>query len=225
MNKVLIIEDDRPLAEAVYKILASYDYEPTIAGDGITGLDKAKQGIYDVILLDLMLPGMDGLDVCRNLKESGVQTPIIMVTAKATVPDRVDGFEAGADDYLPKPFAPSELMARMKALIRRASGVAAASRIRYGNTEFDVETGELRTSDDSVILSEKERLLMAEIMGDPNKVFSKEELLYAVWENADECDANNVEAYISFLRKKLDFVNSNLKIRTLRKLGYKLDLP
>ena len=225
MNKVLIVEDDRNLAEAVYKILAAADYEPTIAADGITGFNKACEGIYDVILLDLMLPGMDGMDVCRQLKENGVSTPIIMVTAKATVPDKIEGLEAGADDYLPKPFAPSELLARMRAVIRRASGTTLSSKVRYGNTEFDPETGELRTSDDSVTLSEKERLLMVELAKDTNKVHSKEELLHAVWQDADDGDANNVEAYISFLRKKLDFVNSNVKIKTLRKLGYKIELP
>ena len=225
MDRILIVEDDVNLANAVAGILITRDYEPEIAHDGITGLNMAKQGIYDAILLDLMLPGMDGLDVCRDLKSSGVTTPIIMVTAKATIPDKIDGFDAGADDYLPKPFPPDELIARMKAVIRRSMGVVPSSKTRYGNLEFDSETGEIRTAEDTVVLSEKERLMMAELIKDPNKVCSKEQLLHAVWEDASDDDANNVEAYISFLRKKLDFVGSNVKIKTLRKLGYKLDLP
>lgn len=223
-QKILIVEDDRNLAKAVSQILLGNDFDPDIAYDGLQGYEMAKKGEYDVILLDLMLPGLDGLEVCKKLKTDGITTPIIMVTARAAVNDKVAGFDAGADDYLPKPFSPRELMARIKAIIRRTSP-SLNGHITIADIEFTPETGELCGPDDKFELSEKESLVFSELLKEPGAICSKMQLLEAGWPDFPDADANNVEAYISFLRKRLNFVGSNIKIKTLRKVGYRIELP
>lgn len=223
MFKVLIIEDDINLADAVAKILITEDYEPVVTHDGTEGLARAMDERFDAILLDVMLPGTDGITVCKTLKESGSQVPIIMISAKTNVDERVRGLEVGADDYIPKPFEYRELIARIKAVSRRSSPVQ-SDRVRFGNLEFFPDTGEISCGSESLALSEKEALLMCELMKDPGQTCKKEDLLRAIWGDEEKADLNNVEAYVSFLRKKLTFVGTNVQIKTLRKLGYKLDV-
>lgn len=225
MLKVLIIEDDRNLAEAVSRSLITSDFLPTIAYDGNQGLEYAMKNHYDVIVLDIMLPGPNGLDICRTLKEHGSQTPIIMASAREAIEQRVEGLNAGADDYLTKPFAPAELIARINAVIRRTHPtVASQDRLRYGNLEFVPSTGEISCGSECFALSEKETTLMEELMDDPGHICSKQDLLRKIWPDDDSVDANNVEAYVSFVRKKLAFINTNVKIKTLRKIGYRLEI-
>lgn len=224
MLKVLIVEDDRNLAAAISRALVTSDFDPDIAYTGTDGLAMGERGTYDVILLDLMLPGIDGLEICKSLKEQGVQTPVIMVTARAAIPDRISGFEAGADDYLPKPFSPAELIARIHAVTRRTGGTLAPGKTKYGDLEYSADTGELAVGSERVVLSEKERLIMSELMREPGAVCSKESLLQAAWGDDPDADMNNVEAYVSFLRKKLRFVGTTVQIKTLRKIGYRIEL-
>lgn len=224
--KVLIIEDDRNLADALAKILIGYkeqEFSPEIAYDGDDGLSMALSREYDIILLDRMLPGLDGLDVCKKIKESDNSTPIIMVTARGEIADRVQGLESGADDYLPKPFSANELIARMKAVVRRSNNLVVNGKLKYGDLIYDPELGELICGDEHALLSEKEKALMAELMRNPGEACTKEELLDAVWKGDVSKDANNVEAYISFLRKKLTFIGTRVKIKTLRRIGYRLE--
>lgn len=225
MLRVLIVEDDRNLADVVSRILVGQDYSPDIAYNGTQGYEMAEKNEYDVILLDLMLPGLDGIDVCKRLKESGNETPIIMVTARASVSDRIVGFDSGADDYLPKPFSPKELVARIKAIVRRTSSSPSFQygKVSFGDIAYEPETGELVGPDDKFELSDKERLLMNVLLATPGDVCLKNDLLDAGWHDNPDADGNNVEAYISFLRKRLAFVGSRIKIRSLRKIGYKLE--
>lgn len=223
MFKVLIIEDDINLADTISKILITSDYEPVVSHDGTEGLERAMNERFDAVLLDVMLPGTDGITICKTLKESGSKVPILMISAKSQVDDRIRGLEVGADDYIPKPFEYRELIARIKAVARRTSPMQSA-RIRFGNLEFFPETGEIVCGSESAALSEKEALLMAELMRDPGQTCRKEALLEAIWGDEEHADMNNVEAYVSFVRKKLAFVNTNVEIKTLRKLGYKLDV-
>lgn len=223
MFKVLIVEDDINLADAVAKILITEDYEPIVVHDGTEGLARAMDERFDAILLDVMLPGTDGITICKTLKESGSQVPIIMISAKSRVDEKIHGLDVGADDYIPKPFEYRELIARLKAVSRRTSPVQ-SDRIRFGNLEFFPETGEIACGSESLALSEKEAALMRELMKEPGQTCKKEDLLGAIWGDEEKAELNNVEAYVSFLRKKLAFVGTNVQIKTLRKLGYKLDV-
>lgn len=223
--KVLIIEDDRNLAEAVSRSLITNDFLPTIAYDGNQGLEYALKEHYDVIVLDIMLPGPNGLDICRTLREHGSQTPIIIASAREAIEQRVEGLNAGADDYMTKPFAPAELIARINAVVRRAVPAASSQdRLRYGNLEFIISTGEVCCGSESFALSEKEATLMEQLMSNPGRICSKQDLLNKIWPDDDKVDVNNVEAYVSFLRKKLSFINTNVRIKTLRKIGYRLEI-
>lgn len=225
MLKILIIEDDRNLAEAVSRSLITNDFLPTIAYDGNQGLELAMTEYFDAIVLDIMLPGPNGLDICRTLKEHGSHVPIIMASAREAIEQRVEGLNAGADDYMTKPFAPAELIARINAVIRRSSPTSASQdRMRYGNLEFVASTGEISCGSESFALSERESALMEELMDNPGRICSKQDLLEKIWPDDDKADVNNVEAYVSFIRKKLAFINTNVKIKTLRKIGYRLEI-
>lgn len=225
--KVLIIEDDRNLADAMKNILIrnkDQDFSPDVAHDGAEGLELALTNEYDVILLDRMLPGLDGLDVCAEIKERGSLTPIIMVTARSAVTDRIEGLEVGADDYVVKPFSPAELIARIKAHVRRTGNSLINGKIKYGDLVYDPTLGELTCGDEYTTLSEKEKELMSELMKKPGEACTKEELLRAVWKDDCKADANNVEAYVSFIRKKLKFIGTRVKIKTLRRIGYRIEM-
>lgn len=222
MIKVLIIEDDKNLADVVEAILVNYDFSVDKASDGKVGLEKGLTNTYDVIILDLMLPGIDGLQVCSQLKAENISASIIMVTAKSEIQDRLNGFEAGADDYLPKPFSPKELVARIKALTRRTTPVASMSN-RFSDLEFDPEIGEISCRDVKMNLSDTESALLQVLLKKPGKVCTKEEIIQEVWANSENINENNVEAYVSFLRKKMKFIGTHVEIVTLRKKGYKLE--
>lgn len=223
MFRVLIVEDDRNLADTLAKLLIADDYDPEVVHDGSEGFEKASENQYDVILLDWMLPGLDGISICKKLKEMGSQTPIIMISAKDAATEKIIGLDAGADDYLAKPFLPQELIARIRAVTRRATPFN-GDRIRFGNLDFVHGTGELSCGSTSISLSEKESALMYELIKEPGHTCSKEDLLDSIWAEDHNADANNVEAYISFLRKKLNHLGTNVQIKTLRKQGYKLDV-
>lgn len=225
MLKVLIIEDDRNLAEAVSRVLITHDFAPTVVHDGDEGLELALNENFDAIVLDIMLPGACGIEICETLRARGSKAPIIIASARETIDNRVDGLNAGADDYMTKPFAPAELIARLNAVIRRANPVASPQdRIRYGNLEFIPATGEICCGSEIIPLSEKEAILMKELIADPGRICSKQTLVGKIWPDGEQVDVNNVEAYISFLRKKMSFINTNVYIRTLRKIGYRLEI-
>ena len=223
-QKVLIVEDDKRLSDAVTQILVGHDYDVDAITDGMAGYNAAIETKYDIIILDVMLPGKDGISICQDLRKEGLSVPIIMVTAKSEISDTVLGLDSGADDYLAKPFHPKELLARLKALSRRRIAYGYDGKARYGDVEFNIETGELSKDGESVLVTGKELEIMKVLMSNPGEVFSKDEIISKVWGDNSGIDENNVEAYISFLRKKLKYLGCSTSIRTLRTVGYRLEL-
>ena len=219
---VLIVEDEKNLADALAHILREQHFNADVVNDGKAGLSYAMSNLYDAIVLDVMLPGMDGLEVARSLRSAGVSTPILMLTAKSSVKDKVAGLDCGADDYMTKPFSPDELLARLRALTRR-TGEVVLDNLSFGDLTLDLENMNLTCGARSVHLSWREGEVMKLLMRSPQTVLSKQALLARVWGIEGEASTNNVEAYISFLRKKLSFLGSAVSISTIRMLGYRLD--
>jgi DNA-binding response OmpR family regulator len=220
--QVLIVEDDVRLAEALSTILKNNKYQTDVVYDGAEGLAYAESGIYDVIVLDVMLPKMNGFEVVAELRRQKVTTPVLMLTARDALGDKVGGLDSGADDYMTKPFAPAELLARLRSLSRR-QGEILFETVEFGDAKLDLESCELSTAKKSIHLGFKEFSILKILMSNPSRVTSKETLINKVWGVDSPAEDNNVEAYISFLRKKLDFVGSNVQIVTLRKVGYRLE--
>ena len=215
--RILYVEDEQYLADAVIHVLEKSGISVDHAADGEEGLNLAVKPIYDAIVLDIMLPKLSGWDILRDLRERKIETPIIMLSALSQTDDKVRGLNYGADDYLAKPFRTSELVARLRALVRRPP-LAAEKVISYGDICYDLNN---RTVNDEP-LSEKEAELLETLIKDPEQVKSKEYLLTHIW-GSDAIDEDNyVEVYISNLRKKLTKVSRSVKIKTIRGLGYKL---
>lgn len=220
---VLVVEDERNLADAIVKILEDEGYNAEATYDGKAGLTCAKSGLYDAIVLDVMLPGMSGYDVVHNMRRENVATPVLMLTAKTSTADKVAGLDAGADDYMTKPFEAPELLARLRALTRRRGDVL-IDEIKFADIVLDLNTHDLRCAEKSVHLSGKEFEVMSILMGSNSRVVSKQDLLTRVWGTDGEASENSVEAYVSFLRKKLGHVGSKVQVTTLRMLGYRLEV-
>ncbi|MBE6466555.1 response regulator transcription factor [Denitrobacterium detoxificans] len=219
--QILVVEDDIRLADALATILRNNDYQVDVVNDGEEGLYYAQSGIYDCIVLDVMLPHKDGFEISQQLRREKNPVPILMLTARSAIADKVGGLDSGADDYMTKPFAPVELLARIRSLTRRQGDVVFES-LEFGNVKLDLDTCELSCGAKSIRLSQKEFAIMKILLANPSRVTSKETLITKVWGYDSSAEDNNVEAYISFLRKKLDFVGSSVHIETLRKLGYRL---
>lgn len=222
--RVLIVEDEIKLADALVQILEKNKIAADAFYDGSDGLDNALTGIYDVIVLDIMLPKMNGIDVLRNIRKEGIATPVLMFTAKDDISDKVNGLNSGADDYLTKPFATEELLARIRALGRRSTaGLVSDSRLEYGDLVLDLSAYELSCGKNTVKLGFKEFSIMELLIKNSGKVLTKENLIVKVWGYESDAEYNNVEVYISFLRKKLSFIKSSSVIKTLRGVGYSLE--
>jgi DNA-binding response OmpR family regulator len=218
--RLLIVEDEKHLAEALGQILKSHHYLTDTVYDGVTGLDYALTGIYDIILLDIMLPKMNGLQVLQTLRKARITTPVILLTAKDDVSDKVAGLDSGADDYLAKPFDIEELLARVRAVSRRKGEVVVDSCISFADLTLQPETCSLVYKDQSLTLTLKEFQLLELLIARKGCAVSKEDVLDKIWGFDSEVDANNVEVYISFLRKKLSNLKSKAQIKTLRQIGY-----
>lgn len=219
--RILIVEDDVRLAQALGHILEENRYETDTVNDGATGLDWAATGQYDVVILDVMLPKRDGFSVVTELRRQGVSTPVLMLTARDAVPDKITGFDSGADDYMTKPFSPAELLAHLRALTRR-QGEVVFEKLAFADLSLNLESFDLSCNGKSIHLSFKEFSLAKVLMANPNQVVSKELLIEKIWGIESSAEDNNVEAYVSFLRKKLAFLGSRTRIETLRKAGYRL---
>ncbi len=220
---ILIVEDETALAEAVEHILRKAGHSADRVADGQSALDYIRVGGYDLILLDIMLPRLDGISVLRQLRSEGVQTPVLMLTARTTVPDKVAGLNAGADDYLTKPFDPEELLARVGAMTRRR-GEVVLDELSYGDLTLELNTVTLRCGSRDVQLGPKEFALMRLMLSEPKMIYSKDLLISRAWGLDSETTDNNVEAYISFLRKKLRYLGSGVTIKNLQKIGYRLEV-
>lgn len=222
--RILIIEDEIALAEALAQILHKNKYTADISNDGVSGLDNALSGIYDIIILDVMLPEMNGFDVLKNIRKNKVATPVIMLTAKDDVSDKVTGLDSGADDYITKPFSTDELLARIRSLYRRKSNVVCEQNLSFADLALNLSAYELICGDNSVNLGLKEFGIMEMLINNANSVISKEKLLEKIWGYDSNAEYNNVEVYISFLRKKLQHINSSAVIKTIQGVGYSLEV-
>lgn len=223
--KVLVIDDEPPITELLSMSFNFEGYEIAVANSGREGLEKARTFRPDLIVLDIMMPDLDGYQVLRRLREEGNSTPVLFLTARDAVEDRVSGLTAGADDYLPKPFSLAELSARAGAILRRAgNSPERQSRLVFGDLTLDEDTHEVRRADEEIDLTATEFKLLRFLMINANKVVSKAQILDHVWEYDFGGDANIVETYISYLRKKIDSSHPPL-IKTIRGVGYSLRLP
>lgn len=221
--KLLLVEDEYRMAQALGEILRQESYEVDHCVDGNNGLEALESGIYDVAILDVMLPGINGFEVVKRARKSGVKTPVLMLTAKAEIDDKVKGLDSGADDYLTKPFATKELLARVRALARRTIDTADGE-LKYGDIELDITTATLTciSNGQSVRLSEKECRVMEYLIANQNQILTREQLALKIWGVESEAEYNNVEVYMSFTRKKLSFVGAKTEIKAVRGLGYEL---
>ncbi|MDL2214101.1 response regulator transcription factor [Clostridia bacterium OttesenSCG-928-O13] len=220
--KVLIVEDERGLASALEKIMREQHYMTDVVHDGQDGLAYAQSGQYDLVLLDVMLPGLSGFEVARRLRAEKSKTPVLMLTARDAVPDKVKGLDAGADDYMTKPFSTEELLARVRALLRRP-GEMVHEELSFGDLSLELSTGVLRCAEQSVKLGHREFEILKILMAAKESLTSKETLLVKVWGVEADVGENNVEAYISFLRKKLYAVGAHVTVEAVRKMGYRLE--
>ena len=221
--RVLIIEDEKRLASTLQDLLELNGYTADVCHDGEAGLDNALSAIYDVILLDVMLPKLDGFSVLRRLRAAGNATPVLMLTARSEVTDRVEGLDCGADYYLTKPFEPRELLACIRALSRRQPELRETGALTCADLRLEQSTFTLSCGDRAVRLSRKEYDMLELLMRNQRQVVSKETLLVKVWGYESDAEDNNVEVYISFLRRKLTHLGSGVKIRTIRMVGYCLE--
>ena len=221
--RILIVEDEVRLADALAQILTENRYMADVSHDGREGLALAQSGAYDAMVLDVMLPGMDGFSVAKALREAHNALPILMLTARDAVPDRVAGLDSGADDYMCKPFSPEELLARLRALTRR-QGEVVMDELSFADLTLVLSTYDLRCGAKTVRLNFKECEIIKLLLSNPNAVVTKETLITKVWGYDSGAEDNNVEAYISFLRKKLYFLGSAVQITALRKVGYRLEV-
>ena len=219
--QILIVEDDIRLAAAVAQILEENHYQVDVVHDGKSGLDYGMADIYDVIILDVMLPKMDGFEVAKQLRRAGIATPVLMLTARAQIPDKIEGLDSGADDYMTKPFSPAELLAHLRALTRR-QGQVVFETMEFGDLKLNLESHDLSCQEKSINLSYKEFSILSILMSNRNQIVSKDTLIAKVWGIESSAVDNNVEAYVSFIRKKLKHLGSSVQIETVRKVGYRL---
>ena len=220
--KILIIEDEKQLADSVKMLLERKGFEVECVYDGKSGEQYAELGVYDLLILDVMMPEMDGYQVAREVRAKRCATPILMLTAKSGLEDRITGLNAGADYYLTKPFDTRELLACINALLRRQGGQV--DEMRFGNTTLDLSTSILSCGDKSIRLSDREFDMMRFLLQSREKNLSKEVLLVRIWGFESNATENHVEVYVGFLRKKLQSIGSNIRIEAIRRQGYHLEV-
>ena len=224
--KVLLVEDEERLSKALTELLRQEKYDVDASLSGLSGLDMALTNIYDAIILDVMLPGKNGFEIAKEVRKQGIRTPILMLTAKSELDDKVSGLDSGADDYLTKPFETKELFARLRALLRRncLDNMNEHGELIMENIALNQSNSTVRNllNGQSVRLSEKELHIMEYLMINFGHILSKEQLAVKIWGFDNEAEYNNVEVYISFTRKKLQFISADLEIKAVRGIGYEL---
>ena len=221
--KILIVDDERSLCQALAAILNQYKYSVDCAYNGEDGLDMALSGIYDLVILDVMMPKLDGFSVLKILRDQRIDVPILMLSAKSELSDKIGGLDLGADDYLTKPFNTDELIARIKALLRRKEKFT-GDILSYGDISLDRDSFELCRSDRKITLGKKEFQILEMLMLNNGKSINKEKFIEKIWGYDNEAEYNTIEVYISFLRKKLIAVNSKAEIKSIRGIGYTLGI-
>lgn len=222
--RILLIEDEHHLSEAIVHLLKKHSYTVDAVYDGTDGYDYILSDIYDIVILDVMLPGMNGFEVLKKVRDEGIETPIIMLTARSQLHDKIEGLDKGADDYLTKPFQMEELLARLKALGRRVNKGIEKEVLSIGDIEYDKDTLKLYSKDKHVFLTHRESDLFLLLHSRINMITSKENIIVKLWGYDSEAEDNNVEVYISFLRKKLRYTSEVVSIKTTRGVGYSLEV-
>ena len=222
--KVLIIEDEYNLADAIKSMLSKEKYMVNICTDGEEGLDEALTDIYDLIILDVMLPSMDGFEILKEIRKEKINSKVLMLTAKSTIEDKLEGLTNGADDYLTKPFHMDELLARVNIQLRKTG--SNDNNIELGNVKLEINSLNLINKDTNEVINiiGKEFQLLEMFMNNPNQVIDKEQIFSKIWGYDSEAELNTLEAYISFLRKKLKLIGANINIKAVRNMGYKLEV-
>lgn len=220
--KILVVEDEKLLADSIQTMLSKKGFDVEVVYDGERGAEYAELGIYDLLILDVMMPKMNGYEVARTIRAKRCGTPILMLTAKSGLEDRITGLNAGADYYLTKPFDSRELLACINALLRRQG--AQVDEVSYGNTSLDLSSGTLICGTNSVRLSAKEFDIMRFLLQAGERNLSKEIILARVWGYDSDAVENHVEVYVGFLRKKLKSIGSNISIEAIRRMGYHLEI-
>ena len=221
--KVLIIEDEYSLADAIAETLKNDNFNVSIETNGEDGENEALTENYDLILLDVMLPKKNGFDILRSLGQAKIKTPIIMLTAKSEIEDKLNGLEHGADDYITKPFAMRELMARIKAVLKRTNNIENTECLEYGDIVLDLKNAKLKCSHNELQISGKELELLEQLLINKNQISSRESLTERIWGYDSDSEYNNVEVYITFIRRKLKLIESKVNIKAVRGVGYKLE--
>ena len=221
-EKILLVEDELAIARFIGRGLQREGYNVVVANDGRSGLEMAFAELPDLIILDVMLPDIDGLSICRQLREAELQTPVLMLTAKDAIPDRVAGLEAGADDYLVKPFAFEELLARLKALRRRKAPIETEAPLNFTNLTLDPSTRMAKRGERSIELTAKEYDLLELFMRHPNQVLTRDQIYERIWGYDFGGESNIIEVYIRYLRSKLEANNEPRLLHTVRGVGYAL---
>lgn len=221
--RILLVEDEKRMAQALSEILRLEKYDVDHYAKGDEGLAAIESNIYDIAILDVMLPGLNGYEIAKNARAKGIVTPILMLTAKAELDDKVMGLDSGADDYLTKPFMTKELLARIRALTRRIHNTADGA-LTYGDIFLDTNTMMLscKANGQCVRLSEKEYKILEYLIINSSQILTREQLAMKIWGFESEAEYNNVEVYISFTRRKLSFVESKTEIKAVRGVGYEL---
>lgn len=221
--RLLLVEDEKRMAQALCELLRLEKYEVDHYADGIEGLAAIESNIYDIVILDVMLPGMNGYEIAKKARSKGVRTPILMLTAKSELDDKVTGLDSGADDYLTKPFMTKELLARLRALCRRTVNTLDGT-LKCGDISLDVNTLTLSctANGQNVRLSEKEYRILEYLIANGGQILTREQLAVKIWGFESNAEYNNVEVYMSFTRKKLAFVEAKTEIKAVRGIGYEL---
>ena len=221
--KILIVEDEYSLADAICESLEKEHFDVTIVTDGLEGENEALTGIYDLILLDIMLPKKNGFDILKTLRNENIKTPVIILTAKSEIDDKLNGLENGADDYITKPFHMKELLARVRVILKRSINIDDTDSLIYGDLMLDLSSGKLKCNGNEVAINGKELNLIELFLINKGQIVTKEVLTDKIWGYDSDAEYNSVEVYVSFLRKKIKLLKSRVKISTVRGIGYKLE--
>lgn len=222
--KVLIIEDEYSLADAIAEILKKENFDVNIINDGIEGEDEALTDIYDLILLDVMLPNKNGFEILNTLKTEKIKASVIMLTAKSQIEDKLNGLENGAVDYITKPFHMRELIARVKIALKKNNNMEDTDILEFDDLKLDLKNGKIMCKESEIIINGKELSLLEILLLNQNQIVDREMIANKIWGYNSDAEYNNVEVYISFLRKKLKLLKSNVTIKAIRGIGYKLEV-
>lgn len=220
---ILIIEDEYSLADAIAETLKKEKFHINIQTNGVDGENEALTGNYDLILLDIMLPQKNGFEILTSLRKAKIKTPIIMLTAKSEISDKLNGLENGADDYITKPFSTRELVARIKIILKRVNNIEDTSILKFGDLTLDIKNAKVKCKDNEIQIRGKELDLLEQLLINKNQVSIRENLVQRIWGYESDAEYNNVEVYITFLRRKLNLLQSKVKIKAVRGIGYKLE--